>query len=101
MTPDNEVLVPYLKERHPGAFEGWDEFEIAIHARERKGRQPECLVVLYNDGSPKELIVDLHAALLITSDEDGADVIRVGKHELYMEWTDIYIPDQYREENLR
>ncbi len=97
---DSETLVPYLQSKHPGAFEGWDGFEIKFEARERKGREPEMLVCLFNDGSAKDLVVDLHNCLLLTSNEDGSDNIRVGK-ELMVEWNDIYIPDWAREENLK
>jgi len=96
---DEEAIIPYLREKYPGAFEGWDEFETKITMRDRKGRQPEMLVALYNDGSEKGLVVDLHNVFMILLDDDGGETIRIGK-ELYAEWNDIYIPDQYREENL-
>lgn len=100
MPDDNEVLTNLLRTKHPGAFEGWDEFEIKFMGRQRKGSKPEMLVVLYNAGTDG-MVVDIHSCFLLTSDDDGGDVIRVGKSELYAEWNDIYIPDQYREENLR
>ncbi len=95
---DNDAIVPYLQEKYPGAFEGWDNFELKLTMRDRKDREPEMLIVLYNAGTDG-MVVDIHRVFAIRL-EDGTENVRVGGQELYAEWNDIYIPDQYREENL-
>jgi len=89
---NNEVLIDYLREKHPGSFEGWDEFEFSIKARQRKDSEPQMLVCLYNKGSDG-YVVDMHASFLLTSNEDGQDVIRTGRHELAQEYSEAYIPE--------
>lgn len=92
---DEQAIVDHLKEKYPGAFEGWDEFELALKARQRKDEEPLMLVVLYNKGTEGP-VVELHAAFLLTSDKDGQDVIRLGNVELVAEYDDAYIPKKYR-----
>ena len=89
---DADALIPYLTEKHPGAFEGWDKHELAILARERKGEEPLMLAILYNKGDGKTAMVDIHAAFLLTSAEDGSDIIRVGGAELVQEYHRAYVP---------
>lgn len=89
-TVDN--VQDYLKGKYPGAFEGWDEFEISIRTRIRKGGEPVVLVTLYNEAQG-EYVVDIHACFIITEADDGGDNIRVGKGELYMEYNDAYVPE--------
>jgi hypothetical protein len=88
----NETIRDHLMEKHPGAFEGWDGFEISFSARERKGGEPLLLVCLYNKGGDG-YVVDMHASFLVTLDEDGQDVIRVGGVELAQEYDEAYIPE--------
>jgi hypothetical protein len=87
-----ENLQAHLIEKHPGAFEGWDGFEISFSTRQRKGKEPQMLVCLYNEGTDG-FVVNMHASFLITSDEDGQDVIRTGRHELAQEYNEAYIPE--------
>lgn len=90
---NDEVLFDSLRAKHPGAFEGWDGFEVTFTGRQRKDREPELLVCLFNESkTPSEAVVDLHVAFVVTSDADGGDVIRVGRTELVAEWTDLYVP---------
>ena len=89
---DNEVFIDDLREKYPGSFEGWDEFEAAISIRERKNCKPEMLVVLYNKGTDG-FVVDTHASFLITSDENDQDVVRTGGVELVQEYYEAYIPE--------
>ena len=88
----DETIRDHLMEKHPGAFEGWDGFEISFSGRERKGDEPLLLVCLYNKGSD-DYVVDMHASFLIIFDEDGQDVIRTGGVELAMEYNEAYIPE--------
>ncbi len=93
----DQNAVEYLQEKHPGAFEGWDEFEIAVETRNRKGDGPVVLVTLYNKGTDG-FIVDLHACFLITLDDKEQERVRVGRHELAQEYSGAYIPEQYQTE---
>ena len=85
------AILDMLRSKHAGAFEGWDGFEVTFVGRQRKGSEPEMLVCLFNESKRGE-VVDLHAAFVLTSDKAGADHIRVGKTELYAEWSDAYVP---------
>lgn len=87
----DENIRDHLMEKHPGAFEGWDEFEISFSAREREGKTV-MLVCLYNKGS-EGFVVDMHASFLLTSDKDGQDIIRTGRTELAQEYNEAYIPE--------
>ena len=85
-------LLEHLRRKHPGAFEGWDEFHTLIQARQwLGGGGEEVLVALYNKGDGEESVIELHNAFLVTGD----DHIRVGKYELVQEWTSAYIPPKY------
>lgn len=87
--PDN--VIDYLKGKYPDSFEGWDEFEITIKTRMRKGLVPVVLVVLYNE-APDDYVVNIHTCFMITEADDGGDIIRVGA-ELYMEYNSVYVPE--------
>ncbi len=91
MIMDNENLKDYLKEKHPGAFEGWDGFELSVQARMRKGEEGIILVSLFNKGKDG-YVVDGHTCFLMTEDEKGNEVIRVGK-ELAQEYSGAYVPE--------
>jgi hypothetical protein len=79
----NDQIIPYLREKHPGAFEGWDEFEFEFTGRQRKDESPSLLVSLYNDAkNPGYAVVKLHATFLIWLDQDGNEQIHVGGFEL-------------------
>lgn len=91
---DQENLRGYLNAKHPDLFEGWDGFEFAVKARYRNSDISTglILVTLFNKGTDGYK-VDLHACFLMSSDADGNEVIRTGKHELAQEYNDAYIPD--------
>jgi len=73
-----------LRSLHPDTFKGWDDFEVTMSARDRKGNK--CvLILLYNKG--KQHVVDLHASFLITDD----DQIRIGGEELVAEFNEAYV----------
>jgi hypothetical protein len=86
-----QPVIELLQEKHPGAFEEWDGFEVGVQLRNRQGDQPLILVTLYNKGT-EGFVVDLHACFLVTED-DGKEVIRVGRHELAQEYNEAYIPE--------
>ncbi len=89
---DNEEnLKDYLKAKYPGAFEGWDEFEFSAKTRVREGK---CimLVTLFNAGKDG-YVVDVHANFLLSLDDDGEEVIRVGGGELGIEYNEAYVPE--------
>lgn len=96
---DNESIIDHLREKYSGAFEGWDGFEVNVETRNRRGEGPIMKVCLHNKGT-EGFIVNMHVCFLVTSDEEGQDVIRIGKHELVQEYSSAYIPEQYRSENL-
>ena len=85
---NDENILEYLREQHPGAFEGWDEFETAIQIRHRRG-EGAMLVILYNEGT--EHAVDLHRAFLVefTKGQDD-EVIQVGGAELVAKYNEAY-----------
>lgn len=88
----DENLKDYLKEKHPGSFEGWDGFEFSVQTRMRKDEKPQILVTLYNEAEG-EYIVDIHACFLLSEGDDGKEIIRAGKGELYMEYKGAYTPE--------
>ena len=89
---EQETALAYLKGKHPEAFKGWDEFEAALALRNRKGQDPVSLVTLYNKGR-KGYPTNIHACFLITQNDKGEDVIRVGKQELADEYNSAYAPE--------
>lgn len=96
---DDLPIVDHLREKYPGAFEGWDGFEVNIETRNRQDEGPVMKVCLHNKGTDG-FIVDMHVCFLMTTDDEGEDVIRIGKQELAQEYSSAYIPEQYRSENL-
>lgn len=91
---DNENVQAYLKEKYPGAFDGWDGYEFAFLVRNRKDETPNpvMLAILYNKGEGGYR-TDIHSCFLITMGEDGEENIRVGKGELYLEYNHAYVPE--------
>jgi len=89
---DSTNAIGYLKEKHPGSFEGWDEFEISMAMRNRKGEDPVMLVNLHNKGK-KGWKTKLHACFIITQGKNGEDIIRAGKKELADEYNSAYVPE--------
>jgi hypothetical protein len=87
---NNESLIEMLREKHSGSFEGWDGFETSIQLRDRKGQEPQALVILYNE-SKTGMVVDRHICFLISSDEDGQDIIEVGP-DLNAKFEEAYYP---------
>ncbi len=94
---DNESPIDHLREKYPGAFEGWDGFEVNMETRNRQGEGPILKVCLHNKGT-EGFVVDMHVCFLVTMDKEGQDVIRIGKHELAQEYSSAYIPEQYKTE---
>ncbi len=96
---DDLPVVDHLREKYPGAFEGWDGFEVNVETRNRQGEGLVLKVCLHNKGT-EGFIVDMHVCFLVTTDKEGKEVIRIGKEELAQEYSSAYIPEQYRPENL-
>jgi hypothetical protein len=92
--PVDMNLQQYLKAGYPNAFVGWDGFEFNIQSRIRNGDPKDGIiaVTLYNKGNAG-YVVDLHACFLMTMDDKGNEVIRVGKEELATEYNHAYLPD--------
>ena len=97
-TSIDSPLMEELESKYPGAFEGWDGFEVSIEVRNRRGERPVIKVVLFNKGKDG-FIVDNHRTIMLSLDERGKEQIRVGGVELAQEFSAAYIPEQYRDES--
>jgi hypothetical protein len=75
----DDSLVSGLQEKYPGAFEGWDKFEVSITVQNRNGQNPTMLVVLYNEGTGIGHVVVTHNAFLLTVNDDGEESVSVGR----------------------
>ena len=83
MGADEGELREYLKERYPGAFRGWDQWGFMVTFRKLDGWDPECLVVLENEGRKVHKVFSIIIA--DTDDETDRD-IKIGGEELEAEF---------------
>ena len=86
---DAPDLIGFLKNKHPGSFEGWDEFEVSMAMRKREGTDPLMLVTLYNKGK-KGYPTNIHACFIMSEGKDGEDIVRTGGKELADEYNSAY-----------
>jgi len=80
---DEGMLKNYLEERYPGAFRGWDSWGSVVTFRQLGSWDPECLVVLENEGRKVHKV--FYIMISDTDDETERD-IRIGGEELEAEF---------------
>ena len=95
---DNTNFIPFLKEKYPEIFNGWDGYEVSIKARNRIDEKPLIVVVLYNKAKrnmPRQ--VSLYSCFQLTIDDKENDVIKVGGIEILQDYDDAYLPKKFRD----
>jgi hypothetical protein len=82
-TLDEGMLKNYLEEKYPGAFRGWDSWGSMVTFRQLGSWNPECLVVLENEGRKVHKV--FYIIISDTDDETDRD-IKIGGEELEAEF---------------
>lgn len=80
---DEGTLKKYLEERYPGAFRGWDSWGTVVTFRQLGTWDPECLVVLENEGRKVHKVFYI---IISDTDKETDKDIRIGGEELEEEF---------------
>ncbi len=80
---DEGSLRKYLEERYPGAFRGWDSWGSVVTFRKQDTWDPECLVVLENEGHKVHKVFYI---MISDTDDETDSGIRIGGEELEAEF---------------
>jgi len=80
---DEGMLKNYLQERYPGAFRGWDSWGSVVTFRQSGSWDPECLVVLENEGHKVHKVFYI---MISDTDAETDKDIKIGGEELEAEF---------------